>query len=34
MKRFNWELAGFPAAELFQGNGGAHCMTCPLLVET
>ena len=26
------ELSTFPSEELFAGNGGAHCMTCPLLV--
>ena len=26
-------VATFPAEELFKGNGGAHCMTCPLLVS-
>jgi N-dimethylarginine dimethylaminohydrolase len=33
MKKRNWELATFPADELWQGNGGAHCMTCPLQVD-
>ena len=33
MKRFGLKLTGFPADELFQGNGGAHCMTCPVLVD-
>ena len=33
MKRFGFELATFPADELFMGNGGAHCMTCPVLVD-
>jgi N-dimethylarginine dimethylaminohydrolase len=27
-----WELLTFPADELFAGNGGAHCMSCPILV--
>ena len=33
MKRYGWQLDTFPADELFMGKGGAHCMTCPLLVE-
>lgn len=33
MARHGWELATFPAEELFMGRGGAHCMTCPLLVK-
>jgi len=32
MARHGLELTTFPAEELFMGNGGAHCMTCPLLV--
>ena len=32
MARYGWELATFPADELFMGKGGAHCMTCPLVV--
>lgn len=31
MARHGWELATFPSEELFNGRGGAHCMTCPLL---
>lgn len=27
------EWIGFPSDELFKGNGGAHCMTCPVLVD-
>jgi N-dimethylarginine dimethylaminohydrolase len=33
MARCGWELETFPCEELFIGNGGAHCMTCPLLVD-
>ena len=33
MARHGFELATFPADELFMGRGGAHCMTCPLLVS-
>jgi arginine deiminase len=33
MARQGWHLATFPADELFQGNGGAHCMTCPIWVR-
>jgi N-dimethylarginine dimethylaminohydrolase len=33
MGRFGWQVATFPADELFMGRGGAHCMTCPLLVS-
>ncbi len=33
MKRNGFALAGFPAEELILGNGGPHCMTCPLLVS-
>jgi arginine deiminase len=32
MERLGWTLSTFPAEELFLGNGGVHCMTCPLLV--
>jgi len=27
-----WELTGFASETLFLGNGGAHCMTCPIHV--
>ncbi len=33
MARHGFELLTFPADELFMGKGGAHCMTCPLLVS-
>jgi len=33
MQRFGWRLDTFPADELFKGKGGAHCMTCPVLVD-
>lgn len=33
MTRHGFELATFPSDELFMGRGGAHCMTCPLLVR-
>jgi N-dimethylarginine dimethylaminohydrolase len=32
MAKRGWELATFPADTLFKGNGGAHCMTCPIYV--
>lgn len=32
LARHGWHLATFPAEELFLGNGGAHCMTCPVEV--
>lgn len=34
MARHGWELLTFPSEELFMGKGGAHCMTCPLVVES
>ena len=33
MKKRGWELSTFPSETLFTGNGGAHCMTCPLHVS-
>ena len=27
-----WTVDTFPSEELFIGNGGAHCMTCPVLI--
>jgi N-dimethylarginine dimethylaminohydrolase len=33
MHRQGWCLDAFPSEELFIGNGGAHCMTCPVLVS-
>ena len=33
MAKRGWHLDSFPAEELFLGNGGAHCMTCPIWVE-
>jgi len=32
MGRRGWQVDTFPADMLWLGNGGAHCMTCPLLV--
>jgi arginine deiminase len=32
MARHGLELLTFPSDELFMGRGGAHCMTCPLVV--
>jgi arginine deiminase len=33
LAKHGWRLDTFPCEELFVGNGGAHCMTCPLLVD-
>ena len=33
MERFGWEVSTFPSEVLRLGNGGAHCMTCPLWVD-
>ncbi|MEM7114479.1 MAG: arginine deiminase family protein [Chloroflexota bacterium] len=32
MAKHGWQVDSFPSETLFLGNGGAHCMTCPLLV--
>ncbi len=32
MSTHGWELSTFPSETLFKGNGGAHCMTCPIYV--
>jgi N-dimethylarginine dimethylaminohydrolase len=33
MAHHGWKLLTFPSDELFMGRGGAHCMTCPVLVD-
>jgi arginine deiminase len=33
MGRRGWQVDTFPADMLWLGNGGAHCMTCPVLVQ-
>jgi len=33
MAKHGWQLDTFPADELIKGKGGAHCMTCPVLVD-
>lgn len=33
LSKLGWTLFTFPAEELFLGKGGAHCMTCPVLVD-
>jgi N-dimethylarginine dimethylaminohydrolase len=32
LEKRGWHVDTFPADTLWLGNGGAHCMTCPLLV--
>ncbi len=34
MQKYGWRLETFHADELLRGNGGPHCMTCPLLVNS
>lgn len=33
LKPLGWELTTFESAEMRAGNGGAHCMTCPVLYD-
>jgi N-dimethylarginine dimethylaminohydrolase len=33
MQKYGWKLATFPADEMIRGNGGPHCMTCPVLTD-
>ncbi|HSF14894.1 MAG TPA: arginine deiminase family protein [Vicinamibacteria bacterium] len=33
LARYGWQLHTFPSQELFKGNGGPHCMTCPIQVR-
>lgn len=33
LARLGWHLSTFPAEELFLGNGGAHCMSCPIEID-
>lgn len=33
LRQRGWQVDGFPSQTLFLGNGGAHCMTCPILVQ-
>jgi arginine deiminase len=32
MAKYGIVLESFTADEMWQGNGGAHCMTCPVLL--
>ena len=32
LERRGWRVSTFPSAEMAAGNGGVHCMTCPVLV--
>ncbi len=31
LRPLGWDLTTFPSGEMRAGNGGAHCMTCPVL---
>ncbi len=33
LERRGWRVSTFPSAEMAAGNGGVHCMTCPVLVS-
>ncbi|MBI2928403.1 MAG: hypothetical protein HYY24_22265 [Verrucomicrobia bacterium] len=33
LAKLGWTIENLPSAELASGRGGAHCMTCPLLVR-
>jgi N-dimethylarginine dimethylaminohydrolase len=33
LERRGWGVSTFPSAEMAAGNGGVHCMTCPVLVQ-
>ena len=33
LARHGWTVDTFPSEELFIGNGGAHCMTCPVAID-
>ena len=33
MGKYGWQVDTFPADMLWLGNGGAHCMTCPVWVS-
>jgi arginine deiminase len=33
LERLGWEVSTFPSNVLRLGNGGPHCMTCPVLVS-
>ena len=33
LEQRGWRVSTFPSAEMAAGNGGVHCMTCPVLVQ-